>query len=316
MSILRLVATRLIYTVPVLIGVTLVVFLALQLVPGDIALTLLGRFASAERLAAVRSELGLDRPLAIQYVNWLWNLLHGDLGRSLAQQRPVAAILGGKIINSLILMAGSLVLVIVFGFLLSVLAASRFRQPLDRIIVGIMLVLASVPVFWLGIVLLYVFGIHWKLLPISGIYNMIDPGGFKQLIQHLILPSLATAASSIAVVTRVTRARLIDVLHQPYILAGAARGLSRRRMVWKHGVRNALPTFANIGGLQIGYLFGGVIFSEIIFNWPGIGEQLYQSILQRDAPMIQGCVLVVAAVFVIGNLISDVIVDALDPAQR
>jgi peptide/nickel transport system permease protein len=131
-----------------------------------------------------------------------------------------------------------------------------------------------------------------------------------------VLPSLTTAASSIAVVTRVTRSRMIDVLGQPYILAARARGLSRRQIVLRHAVRNTLPTFANIGGLQIGYLFGGVVFTEIIFNWPGVGLLLFNAILQRDVPVIQGCVLVVAVVFVLGNLISDVIVHALDPKQR
>ncbi|HTM77196.1 MAG TPA: ABC transporter permease, partial [Devosia sp.] len=156
----------------------------------------------------------------------------------------------------------------------------------------------------------------WKLFPISGMYNMVNPGGLGQLLHHMVLPAIATAASSIAVVTRVTRSRMIDVLGQPYILAARARGLSRRQIVLRHAVRNTLPTFANIGGLQIGYLFGSVIFTEIIFNWPGIGLLLFDAILQRDVPVIQGCVLVVAIVFVLGNLISDIIVHALDPQQR
>lgn len=316
MSIPRFILARLGYTIPVLVGVTLVVFLSLQLVPGDIALTLLGRFANAEQLEAVRTHLGLDRPLVIQYAHWFWRLLQGDLGDSLAQKLPVAAILVPKVWNSLILMVASLVLVVVFGFALSVIAASRFRHAADRVVVFITLIMASLPVFWLGLVLLYLFGVIWKLFPVSGMYNMIDPGGWDQLLHHIVLPAVTTAASSIAIVTRVTRSRLIDVLHQPYILACTARGLSRRRVVLRHGVRNSLATFANISGLQIGYLFGGVIFSEIIFNWPGIGLQLYDSILQRDAPMIQGCVLAVALVFVIGNLISDVVVHALDPTRH
>ncbi|MBM3505676.1 MAG: ABC transporter permease [Alphaproteobacteria bacterium] len=313
---LRFVLARFGAIIPVLIGVTLVVFLSLQLVPGDIALTLLGRFANAEQLETLRRHLGLDQPLLVQYADWFMRLVQGDLGDSLAQKIPVALILIPKVANSLILMAGSLILVIAFGFGLSVLAAANFRGPADRVIVFVSLILASLPVFWLGLVLLYVFGVKWKLFPISGMYDMIDPGGLGQLLHHIVIPAVTTAASSIAIVTRVTRSRLIDVLHQPYILACTARGLSRRRVVLRHGVRNSLATFANIGGLQIGYLFGGVIFSEIIFNWPGIGMQLYESILQRDAPMIQGCVLAVAVVFVLGNLISDVIVHALDTTRR
>lgn len=316
MSLLSFIGTRFLYAVPVLIGVTVIVFLSLQLVPGDVALTLLGRMANQEQLAILREELGLNQPLIFQYVRWLFDLLRGDIGNSISQQLPVAQILIPKIMNSLILMAGSLFLVLVFGFLLSVVSAPRFRTATDRGVVAFTLLLASLPVFWLGIVLLYFFGFKWKLFPISGMYNTIDPGGLGQLLHHMVLPAFTTAASSIAVVTRVTRSRMIDVLGQPYILAARARGLTRRQVVLRHAVRNTLPTFANIGGLQIGYLFGGVIFSEIIFNWPGIGLMLFDAILQRDVPVIQGCVLVVAIVFVLGNLVSDVVVHMLDPKRQ
>jgi peptide/nickel transport system permease protein len=316
MSMISFAVTRLLYAVPVLLGVTVIVFMSLQLVPGDIALTLLGRMATEAQLETLRQQLGLNQPLIVQYLWWLFDLLHGDIGNSITQQLPVVQILAPKIVNSLILMAGSLCFVLVFGFLLSVASAPRFRSLTDKAVVALTLVLASLPVFWLGIVLLYFFGFKWKLFPISGMYDMVDPGGFAQLLRHMVLPSLATAASSIAVVTRVTRSRLIDVLGQPYILAARARGLSRRQIVLRHAVRNTLPTFANIGGLQIGYLFGSVVFTEIIFNWPGVGLLLFNAILQRDVPVIQGCVLVVAVVFVLGNLISDVVVHALDPKQR
>jgi peptide/nickel transport system permease protein len=316
MSLVSFVGSRFLYAIPVLIGVTVIVFLSLQLVPGDIALTLLGRMANEEQLAALREELGLNQPLIVQYARWLFDLLRGDIGNSISQQLPVMQIIGPKIVNSLILMAGSLFLVLVFGFLLSVAAAPNFRRFTDRAVVAFTLVLASLPVFWLGIVLLYFFGFKWKLFPISGMYNTINPGGIGQLLHHMVLPAVTTAASSIAVVTRVTRSRMIDVLGQPYILAARARGLTRRQVVMRHAVRNTLPTFANIGGLQIGYLFGGVIFSEIIFNWPGIGLMLFDAILQRDVPVIQGCVLAVAVVFVVGNLISDLVVYALDPRRR
>lgn len=316
MSTLSFAGTRLLYMAPVLLGVTIIVFLSLQFVPGDIALTLLGRMASDAQLEALREELGLNRSLVVQYFTWLANLLQGDIGNSISQQLPVTKILIPKIGNSLILMAGSLFFVLLFGFLLSVISAPRFRSFTDKAVVALTLVLASLPVFWLGIVLLYVFGFKLQLFPISGMYNMIDPGGFGQLLHHMVLPAFATAASSIAVVARVTRSRMIDVMGQPYILAARARGLRKRQIVMRHVVRNTMPTFANIGGLQIGYLFGSVIFTEIIFNWPGIGLLLFDAILQRDVPVIQGCVLVVAIVFVIGNLISDVIVHALDPNKR
>jgi peptide/nickel transport system permease protein len=313
MNLLLFTLGRLAAAIPVLIGVTVVVFLSVQLVPGDIALSILGRMATQEQLEALRESMGLDQPLLVQYARWFGALIQGDIGISLAHRLPVAQILGPKIVNSLILMAGSLFLVLAFGFLLAIVSAPRFRSLTDRAVVVLTLVLASLPVFWLGIVLIYFLAFRWKLFPISGMYNIVNPGGFWDLMHHLVLPATVTAASSIAVVARVTRSRMIDVLNEPYILAARARGLTRRQIVLRHGVRNTLPTFASIGGLQIGYLFGGVVFTEIIFNWPGVGLQLYDAILARDIPMIQGCVLVVATVFVLGNLISDVIVHALDP---
>ena len=316
MTLGRFVLARVLYSVPVLVGVTVIVFLSLQLVPGDVARTLLGFSASEERVVLLREQLGLDDPLILQYARWFWNVLGGDLGTSIAQQLPVSSILFPKMVNSLILMLASFLLVVGVGFVFAVVSAANFRKAVDKAIVGFTMVLASLPVFWLGILLLYFFGVRWKIFPISGMYNMADPGGLFQLLSHLVLPAVTTAASSIAVVTRVSRSALIDVLSQPYIVASTARGLSRQVVVLKHGVRNMLPVFANISGLQIGYLFGSAIFSEIIFNWPGIGLQLYDAILARDVPMIQGCIIVVAVVFVLGNLLSDVVAHALDPRQR
>lgn len=313
---LKFILMRLLHSIPVLLGVTIVVFSALQLIPGDVAQTLLGFSATAERVAELRAQLGLDQPLYLQYFTWLWNALHGDFGMSIAMRVPVSSVLGPKIMNSAILAAGSLALVIVCSFVMGTVAAPRFRRLPDRLVVFTTLVLASIPVFWLGIVLLYVFGVYFRIFPMSGMYNMADPGGFWDLLHHLVLPSIATAASSVAIVTRVTRSALIDALNQPYILAARARGFSASRITYIHGVRNVLPPFANMVGLQVGYVFGSAVFTEIIFNWPGVGLQLYNAILVRDAAMVQGCVLVVAVVFVLGNLLSDLVVYALDTSHR
>lgn len=307
---------RLLHSIPVLFGVSIVVFSAVQIMPGDVAQSLLGFAATAEKIAELRAELGLDQPLIVQYGRWLGNLLQGDLGMSIAMRVQVAEVLGPKIVNSLILTGMTLLLVIVISFFMATISGARFRSPIDRVTVFITLVLASLPVFWLGIVLLYVFGVQFRLFPMSGMYDMANPGGFWDLIHHAMLPAITTAASSVAVVTRISRSSLIDSLNQPYILAARARGLSDRRVVYKHGVRNILPSFANIAGLQIGYVFGNAVFTEIIFNWPGVGLQLYDAILIRDVPMVQGCVLVVALVFVFGNLVSDMIVHALDTSRR
>lgn len=312
----RFIAVRSLYAIPVLIGVTFVVFGSLQLVPGDIANTLLSMFYTEERGEALRAQLGLDKPMLVQYAIWVWNLLHGDLGQSLMLRQPVAEVLVDKIGNSLILTGASLLIVIPASFLLGTTAARNFRTITDRGIVFFAMLLASLPVFWLGIVLLYLLGVNVKWFPMSGMYNMANPGGFPDLIHHLVLPAVTTAATSVAIVTRVTRGALIDTLGQPYILSARARGLSDFRVTYRHGVRNVMPTFANMCGLQIGYLFGGAIFTEIIFNWPGIGLLLYNAILQRDVPMVQGCILAIAVVFVLANLLADIIVYVLDVRRR
>ena len=313
---LHFVARRLLYAIPVLLGITFIVFFALHFAPGDVTQQILGMFASEERAAVLRAKLGLDRPVVVQYVIWLGNLLQGDLGHSHIMNVPVAQVLMRKIGNSLILMGGSLLLVVLASFVLGTLSAARFRRPFDRVTVAVSLLLASMPVFWFGLVLLFLFAVHWPLFPTAGMYDIRNPGGVLDLLHHLVLPAVATAASGVAIMTRVTRASMIDVLSQPFILAARSRGLRSRRVVYVHAVRNVLPQFVNMTGLNVGFMFGGAVFSEVIFTWPGIGLQLYESILQRDAPMVQGCVLAVAVVFVVSNLIADFVVHALDPSNK
>ena len=269
-------AHRLLHAIPVLIGVSFIVFISIYLLPGDVTQQILGLFASEERAVALRAKLGLDRNLLVQYAFWVWNLLHGDLGTSQIMRAPVATILSGKVVNSLILTGASLLLVVVSSFLMATAAAARHRRLFDRIVLGGTFLLASMPVFWLGIVLSYLLGVRWHVLPVSGMHDMANPGGVGDLLYHLVLPAVTTAATSIAIVTRVTRGSMIGILSQPYILAARARGIRQRRIVYLHATRDVLPAFANICGLQIGYFFGGAVFSEIIFGWPGIGLQLYE----------------------------------------
>ncbi len=313
---LHFITLRLLYAIPVLLGVTFIVFFALHLAPGDVTQQILGMFASEERAAALRAKLGLDKPVVVQYFIWLGNLLQGDLGLSHIMNVPVTHVLMRKIGNSLVLMGGSLLIVVLASFVLGTLSAARFRRPFDRVTVAVSLLLASMPVFWFGLVLLYLFAVHWPIFPTAGMYDVRNPGGVLDLLHHLILPAVATAASGVAIMTRVTRASMIEVLNQPFILAARSRGLRSRRVVYVHAVRNVLPQFVNMTGLNVGFMFGGAVFSEVIFTWPGIGLQLYESILQRDAPMVQGCVLAIAVVFVVSNLVADFVVHALDPSNK
>tara|TARA_A100001388_G_scaffold15475_1_gene10327 strand:- start:2603 stop:3550 length:948 start_codon:yes stop_codon:yes gene_type:complete len=313
---IRLIVNRIFATILVLIGVSFVVFAALHFSPGDVARTILGLGATEERVQALRQELGLDRPLLIQYWDWMMALIKGDLGRSISLGVPVSEVIFDKIWASLLLMGASFFLTVSFGLLFAALSGGYHRSLMDRLITLLMLLLASLPPFWLGIVLLIIFGLKLRIFPISGVGAMADDATLYVVAMHLILPAVTTAASSLAVVARVTRSAFIDEMGEPYVQAARARGLSQRRIISIETMRNVLPSFVTIAGLQIGFLFSSALFSEIVFNWPGIGLQLYQGIVQRDFPVVQGCVLAIAIVFVIGNLLADILSIVLDPRRR
>ena len=313
---IRLIINRIFATILVLIGVSFVVFAALHFSPGDVARTILGLGATEERVQALRQELGLDRPLLIQYWDWMMALLRGDLGRSISLGVPVSEVIFDKIWASLLLMGASFFLTVSFGLLFAALSGGYHRSLMDRLITLLMLLLASLPPFWLGIVLLIIFGLKLRIFPISGVGAMADDATLYVVAMHLILPAVTTAASSLAVVARVTRSAFIDEMGEPYVQAARARGLSQRRIISIETMRNVLPSFVTIAGLQIGFLFSSALFSEIVFNWPGIGLQLYLGIVQRDFPVVQGCVLAIAIVFVIGNLLADILSIVLDPRRR
>ena len=313
---IRLIINRIFATILVLIGVSFVVFAALHFSPGDVARTILGLGATEERVQALRQELGLDRPLLIQYWDWMMALIKGDLGRSISLGVPVSEVIFDKIWASLLLMGASFFLTVSFGLLFAALSGGYHRSLMDRLITLLMLLLASLPPFWLGIVLLIIFGLKLRIFPISGVGAMADDATLYVVAMHLILPAVTTAASSLAVVARVTRSAFIDEMGEPYVQSARARGLSQRRIISIETMRNVLPSFVTIAGLQIGFLFSSALFSEIVFNWPGIGLQLYLGIVQRDFPVVQGCVLAIAIVFVVGNLLADILSIALDPRRR
>jgi peptide/nickel transport system permease protein len=307
---------RLLSTVLVLFGVSLIVFLLLQLVPGDPAVTILGSGATAEAVAALRTELGLDRALPIQFFDYLGGLVRGDLGRSLTVNAPVTDIMVPRFTNTIILTAAALLLCIVVAVPLGVIAAHKQYSIFDRVSMVVSLAGASVPVYWFGLLLIGAFAVTLGWLPTSGMYNPRFPGGFADLLAHLILPAIAAALVPLAVIARMTRSVMIDILQQDYIRTLRASGLSTNSVLWRHALRNALPPIVNIIGLQVGYLLGGVVFVEVVFGWPGLGQQLYTSITQRDIPVVQAGVLFIALAFVIINLLADGAVGLLDPRTR
>jgi peptide/nickel transport system permease protein len=307
---------RLASTVLVLLGVSLIVFLLLQLVPGDPARAVLGAGATQESLAAVRAELGLDKPLPVQFLDYLGGLLQGDFGRSLTVNQDVSQLLVPRLENTLVLTGAALLVCLVVGIPLGILAARHQYGLFDRVAMFVALAGACVPVYWFGLVLVGVLGLSLHLLPTSGMYNSRNPGGVEDLLVHLVLPAFTAALVPLAVIARMSRSVFVDVLQQDYIRTLRASGLSERSILWRHGLRNALPPIVNIVGLQVGYLLGGVIFVEVVFGWPGLGQQLYTSITQRDLPVVQAGVLFVAVAFVLVNLVADTAVAVLDPRSR
>lgn len=303
--------------IPTMIGVSLVTFALLHVVPGGPVVAMLGLAATnATAVAAVTKELGLDRPIWEQYGIWLKRALSGDLGTSTEFHVPVLQLIGPKLAHTLILTAGSLSIAAVFGVILGITTAVCHRSLYDRAAMLIMLIGASAPVFWIGLLLSYLFAIRLGWLPAMGMTSITGDASPMVVLRHLLLPAFANSIISLAVIARIVRSNMLEALVQPYVLAARARGLSRARQVVVHAFRNVLPDAINITGLQVGFLFGGALFVEVVFAWPGIGYLIYSSIQARDYLTLQASVLVVSAVFVLVNLVADMARIALDPRER
>lgn len=312
----RYIVNRLLAVIPIIFGVSIIIFLFLQLVPGDVAATLLGPRATEAKIAAIRVELGLDRPLYVQYWSWLTAMLQGDMGRSIILQVPVAETVIPKFGNTLILVAASLLIAVCVGLPVGIISAVRQNSWVDRLGTIGAVIGSATPTFWLALILMYVFALTLGWFPTSGMYDLRGDGGFLDLLHHLVLPAVATAAIPLAVITRLVRSSMLDVVRSDYITALKAKGLPHREVIYKHALRNALPPIISITGLQAGFLLGGTLFTEVIFTWPGIGLQLYEAILGRDVPMVQGAMLFIALFFVLLNLLADVIIAYLNPKLR
>ena len=310
------VARRLLGAIPVLLGVSAVVFLCMQLVPGDIAKALLGPLATQETVEEFRRYLGLDKPVPEQYVNWLGRVLHGDLGRSFSSNMHVSDLLVERLRNSAILLAGALLIAIPLGIAVGLISAIRRDSAFDGVTMGATLVAANVPTFVFGLGLVIVFAVQLRWFPVQGMVDLRGEGGQFDLLKHLVLPALTTAIPPAAIIARLVRSSMLEVLNQDYIQAARANGLPERTVTLRYALRNALPPIVNITGLQIGFLLGGAVFTEYIFAWPGVGDAIYKGILSRDIAVVQGAVLVIAVWFVLVNLTVDVVNLALDPRAR
>ncbi len=309
-------ARRIAALVPVLIGVSIVIFLLMHLAPGDVTTSLLGPQATEADRVALRVTLGLDQPVPVQYARWVAQVAQGDLGISIATTRPVAALILPRFLNTLLLTAASLALAMVIGYGAGLVAALRTRSVLDRVLTGVTLLLGSTPPFWLGLVLVLFFALRLHWLPVSGMTDMAGDGGALDVARHLVLPTVTTALGPAAIITRLVRSSILEAMGRPHVRVARAKGLGRMALLRRHVILNALPPIMTITGLQLGYLLGGALFSEVVFAWPGLGSLLYDSITARDTPVVQAATLLIALLFVIVNILVDLVNAALDPRLK
>ena len=298
---------RAVATIPVLLGVSLLVFSMLQLVPGDPVRLMLSEFQSTpDQMARLRSQLHLDEPLPVQFGRFVWNASHGDLGASIRTRRPVITEILDNLPSTLQLAVAGLLVATLLGVTLGIVAAVRQRSWLE---VGSMLVAllgVSMPSFWLGLLLIFGFSLHWRLFPATG-------GGD---VQHLVLPAVTLGLGASAILARLTRSSMLEVLRQEYVTTARAKGLREFAVIGRHALKNALIPVVTIFGLQFGQLLAGTVVIETVFSRPGIGRLIVDAILNKDFPVIQGVVLVVAVSYVLVNLMVDLAYAMLDPRIR
>lgn len=310
---LRHVVQRCLLAIPVLLGVLLTGFLLMQVVPTDPAIVRAGPTASAEVVAAIRADLGLDQPLAVQFLRYLARLAQGDLGVSIINNIPVAAELGNTMGPTLELMAASLIWSIPLGLLLGTIGAYWRATWIDRTVMAVSVAGVSIPVFFLGLILIWFVGFRWGLLPFTG---RGGPIWTLDGITALILPALTLGGVFVGPVARMTRTSVLDVLGADHVRTARAKGLAEISVVWRHALRNALIPVVTLIGLQIGFLLGGAVVTETIFSWPGVGRLAVGAILSNDFPMAQGTILVLAGGFILINLAVDLLYAFLDPRVR
>ena len=303
---LRFLARRVALTVPVLLGVATLVFALIHLIPGDPAQAILGETAAEADVQALRTRLGLDRPLLEQYGGFLKNALHGDLGTSLRTSEPVSDAVLARLPATMELAAAAMCVAIGFAIPLGIIAAVKRGTWIDFVATTLALTGISIPNFWLGPLLAIVFSIELGWLPVSG----------RGTLAHLVLPAISLGAGLAAILVRMTRASLLEELREPYVQAARARGASRMRAVLRHAFRNSLIPVVTLIGLQFGAVLTGAVITETIFAWPGIGRLLIQSIGFRDYPIVQGCILFIAVTYVGMNLLTDLVYGVLDPRIR
>jgi ABC-type dipeptide/oligopeptide/nickel transport system permease component len=294
---------RLLLTIPVVIGVSIIVFGIIRLLPGDPARALAGVQATPEYIEQVRERYGLDEPIYVQYGKFVAGAVTGDLGRSVFSNRPVTTEISERFPRTLLLASVALIIATTIGVSAGIISATRRNSLFDNTSMFVALVGVAAPVFWMALMLQLLFSVQLRILPATGM------GSWR----HLVLPSITLGMASAALMARITRSSMLDVLKQDFITTARAKGLGERIVVYRHALKNALIPVVTVLGLQFGILLGGAVLTETVFAWPGVGRLLVDAILRRDYPVVQGTVMLLAFLFVIINLVVDVIYAFLDP---
>jgi peptide/nickel transport system permease protein len=293
---------------------SVIIFAATQLLPGDVAQVMLGKFATEQALANLREELGLNRPAYVQYFEWLGRFVTGDWGNSMASRQPVRPLIAARLRNSAMLAVVALVFYVPLGILFGVVAALNREKPLDQLISGFSMAFVGLPEFVSGLLLISIFAFALAILPAN---SSIAPGtSFIQAFPSLILPAITVSLTGLGYITRMTRASTIDVLSTDYVRAADLKGLPRRRVLGRHVLRNSLLPTVTVVAMGIGYLIGGLIIAEAVFGYPGLGRLIVYGIQRRDVILIQACSMVVVMAYSISNLIADILYSILNPRIR
>ena len=306
---------RLLFGIPTLLGVTIIVFSLLHLSPGDPVSAMVPADAPQELVDMIKRQMGLDQPLPVQYWRWLRRVVQGDLGNSLATRRPVLGEIRGALGNTFVLAVSAALVAFTLGVVLGTIAAFFQGRWLDKAASATAISGVSLPHYWVGIVLIIIFSVELNWLPAMGMQETQGQTSLWSLLRHMMLPTIALSLIPLGVVTRMVRTSLLEILNQEFVLTLRAKGLWSRS-VTRHVMKNAAPPVLTLMGLQFGYLLGGSVLVETVFSWPGSGFLLNLAIFQRDIPMLQGIILVLASFFVLLNLLVDILHSLIDPRIR
>ncbi|TCP61661.1 peptide/nickel transport system permease protein [Rhodovulum bhavnagarense] len=304
---------RLLSAIPVLLGITIIVFAIMAMIPGDPATAILGSYATPDNVEKLNRDLGLDKPLLQRYFIWLGNMLQGDFGRSFSLNRPVLDEVVERFNATLVLAGTGFVLCSVLGILAGVVSAARQYGVADKIITFTVLIGISIPSFFLGMMIILLFAVNLRWLPVSGMYAIYGGGDLPDLLKHLVMPATALAVVATGVIARLSRSAMLEVLRQDFIRTARAKGVPERRVIMGHALRAAMVSILPVLGIQAGFVLSGAVYIEMVFQWPGVGRMLVDAILKRDILLLQGGVVLVAACYVLFNIAVDVAQALLDP---